>query len=100
MARRPASMHLARRLLLRNRRARSFLWGLFGVHVSPARWRGGGGQVEAVVLQTEDELGAAARERTFDALSEKHVEWTFDVVTGDAAHELLNLAKRRRAALI
>jgi len=58
------------------------------------------GQGEAVVLQTEDELGAAARERTFDALSEKRVGWTFDVVTGDAAHELLNLAKRRRAALI
>src|SRR5437899_11014476 len=58
------------------------------------------GQGEAVVLQTEDELGAAARERTFDALSEKHVEWTFDVATGDAAHELLSLAKRRHAALI
>jgi nucleotide-binding universal stress UspA family protein len=58
------------------------------------------GQGEAVVLQTEDELAAAARERTFDALSEKHVEWTFDVATGDAAHELLSLAKRRHAALI
>jgi nucleotide-binding universal stress UspA family protein len=55
---------------------------------------------EAVILQTEDELGAAARQRTIDTLSDKHIKWSFDVATGDAAHELLNLAKRRHAALI
>jgi nucleotide-binding universal stress UspA family protein len=58
------------------------------------------GRGEAVILQTEGELEAAARERSFDVLSDRHVDWTFDVASGDAAHELVNVAQRRRAALI
>jgi nucleotide-binding universal stress UspA family protein len=58
------------------------------------------GRGEAVIFQTEHELEAAARERTFDVLSDKHVDWTFDVASGEAAHELVNIAERRHAALI
>jgi nucleotide-binding universal stress UspA family protein len=58
------------------------------------------GRGEAAILQTEAELEATARERTFDALSDKHIDWTFDVASGEAAHELVNVAERRHAALI
>jgi nucleotide-binding universal stress UspA family protein len=58
------------------------------------------GRAEAVILQTEGELEAVARERTSDALRDTRAEWTFDVATGDAAHELLNVARQRQAALI
>jgi nucleotide-binding universal stress UspA family protein len=58
------------------------------------------GAAEAVIMQTETELEATARARTVDALRDRRVEWTFDSATGDAAHELLNVALRRRASLI
>jgi nucleotide-binding universal stress UspA family protein len=58
------------------------------------------GRAEAAILQTERELEAAARDRTSAALSDTRVEWTFDVAAGDAAHELLNVATQRHAALI
>src|ERR1700730_13857475 len=38
-----------------------------------------------------------ARQRTSDALHDRHVEWTFDTASGDVTHELENVAQRRHA---
>ena len=58
------------------------------------------GEALAAIQQMEAELEATARERTFDALRDKAVAWTFDFATGDVAHELVNAAQRRNATLI
>jgi nucleotide-binding universal stress UspA family protein len=58
------------------------------------------GEAEAVILQTEAEIEATARERTFDVLRDRPVAWTFDAAAGDAAYELVNVAQRRHASLI
>src|ERR1700686_4310413 len=50
---------------------------------------------ESAIEQSVAELEATARERTFDALRDKHVAWTFDAATGDVVHELVNVAQRR-----
>jgi nucleotide-binding universal stress UspA family protein len=55
---------------------------------------------ESAVEQTVAELEGTARGRTFDVLRDRHVAWTFDVATGDVAHELMNVAQRRHAPLI
>ena len=41
-----------------------------------------------------------ARERTSDALRDRHVAWTFDAAAGDVTHELENVAQSRHAPLI
>ena len=46
------------------------------------------------------DLEATSRERAFDLLSDRHVEWTFDVIPGDAGHELIETAKTHAASLI
>jgi nucleotide-binding universal stress UspA family protein len=42
----------------------------------------------------------SARERSSDALRDRHVGWTFDTAAGDVTHELENVAQRRHAPLI
>ena len=54
----------------------------------------------SAIEQTEAECESIAREETFEALCRRRVAWTFDVATGDVAHELVNVAQRRRASLI
>jgi nucleotide-binding universal stress UspA family protein len=58
------------------------------------------GGVELYVEQTEAELEATSRERAFHLLANRPVEWTFDVVVGEAVHELVHVAKARSAWLI
>jgi nucleotide-binding universal stress UspA family protein len=47
-----------------------------------------------------DELEVIGRERTFDLLAHRRLEWTFDVAIGEAAHELIDVATTRAASLI
>lgn len=58
------------------------------------------GEAEAAILQAEAELEASVRERAFDVLSPRTVQWTFETASGDAAHELVDIAQRRHARLI
>jgi nucleotide-binding universal stress UspA family protein len=58
------------------------------------------GGAEIYIEQSIAELEATTRERTFDLLADRPLEWTFDVVAGEAVHELLDFAARRDAALI
>ena len=58
------------------------------------------GTAERFIQQTVEELEAESRERAFDLLADRAVKWTFDIVTGEAAHELCVAAKQRGAALI
>jgi nucleotide-binding universal stress UspA family protein len=58
------------------------------------------GAAELVLEQSGAELAVTTRERTFDLLADRPIEWTFDVVTGDAANELINVATTRAASLI
>jgi nucleotide-binding universal stress UspA family protein len=59
------------------------------------------GGAEVYVEQSIEDLESTSRERTFDLLADRSLEWTFDVVRGgDAVHMLLDVAKRRAASLI
>jgi nucleotide-binding universal stress UspA family protein len=58
------------------------------------------GEAEAAILQSEAELEASTREQTFDVLARRPVQWMFVTASGDAAHELVNIAQRRHAQLI
>src|SRR3954466_2614436 len=58
------------------------------------------GAATPVLEQSLTALEAASRERTFDLLSERHLGWTFDVIPGDAVHELIDKAKTNAASLI
>jgi nucleotide-binding universal stress UspA family protein len=58
------------------------------------------GGVELYVEQAAAELEATSRERAFHLLANRPVEWTFDVVGGEAVHELVHFAEARSAWLI
>ena len=58
------------------------------------------GGAELYVEQTAAELEATSRERAFHLLANRPVEWTFDVVGGEAAHTLVVAAQARAAWLI
>jgi nucleotide-binding universal stress UspA family protein len=58
------------------------------------------GGAEIYIDQSIAELETTSRERTFDLLANRPLEWTFDVVAGEAVHELLDVATKRAAALI
>jgi nucleotide-binding universal stress UspA family protein len=58
------------------------------------------GGAEIYIDQSIAELETTSRERTFDLLANRPLEWTFDVVAGEAVHELLAVAAKRAAALI
>jgi nucleotide-binding universal stress UspA family protein len=58
------------------------------------------GSAELYIEQGIEELEATSRERTFDLLADRPLEWTFDVVAGEAVHELIEIAKTRTASLI
>jgi nucleotide-binding universal stress UspA family protein len=51
------------------------------------------GTAEPIIQQTVAELEATSREHTFDLLADRALEWTFDVVAGEAAHELIAAAE-------
>jgi nucleotide-binding universal stress UspA family protein len=58
------------------------------------------GTAEPIIQQTVAELEATSREHTFDLLADRALEWTFDVVAGEAAHELIATAAAEGASLI
>jgi nucleotide-binding universal stress UspA family protein len=58
------------------------------------------GGAEIYIEQSIAELEATTRERAFDLLANRPLKWTFDVVAGEAVHELLDVATKRDAALI
>jgi nucleotide-binding universal stress UspA family protein len=58
------------------------------------------GSAEVYIEQSIEELGTTSRERTFDFLAGRTLEWTFDVVPGEAARELVDVAKKRCASMI
>ena len=58
------------------------------------------GGAELYIEQSIEELETTCRERTFDLLADQSLEWTFDVVDGEAVHVLIGVAKRRSASLI
>jgi nucleotide-binding universal stress UspA family protein len=58
------------------------------------------GAAEVYIEQSVEELETTSRERTFDLLSDRPLDWTFDVVGGEAAHALLDVAKERSASMI
>jgi nucleotide-binding universal stress UspA family protein len=68
------------------------------VFVRDPRLAGSGGA--STSGQTAPELDVVVRERTREALRDEPIHWTFDTATGDVAHELENVARRRDAALI
>jgi nucleotide-binding universal stress UspA family protein len=58
------------------------------------------GAAEVYIEQSVEELETTSRERTFDLLSDRPLDWTFDVVGGEAAHALVDVAKERSASMI
>ena len=58
------------------------------------------GSAELYIEQTVAALEATSRERAFDVLSDRRLEWTFDVAFGEPAHELINVATQRDAVMI
>ena len=58
------------------------------------------GGAEIYIERSIAELEATSRERTFDLLANRPLKWTFDVVAGEAVHELLDVATTRAAELI
>ncbi|HEY3671052.1 MAG TPA: universal stress protein [Acidimicrobiia bacterium] len=58
------------------------------------------GTAEPIIERTLAELEAASRERAFDLLADRVLEWTFDVIAGQAAHGLIDAATREDASLI
>jgi len=58
------------------------------------------GAAELYIEQSIEELEATSRERTFDLLADRPLEWTFDVVAGEAVSKLIEAAATRDASLI
>ena len=58
------------------------------------------GGAEIYIERSIAELEVTSRERTFDLLANRPLEWTFEVVAGEAVHELIDVATRSAAALI
>ena len=58
------------------------------------------GSAEVYIEQTVEDLEAASRDRAFDLLADRNIEWTFDVAYGEPAHELVNVAVKRKATMI
>jgi nucleotide-binding universal stress UspA family protein len=58
------------------------------------------GSAEVYIEQSIEELGKVSRERTFDLLADRPLEWAFDEVAGEAVHELIDVAKERSASMI
>ena len=58
------------------------------------------GGAEIYIEECIEQLESSSRERTFDLLANRPLEWTFDVVAGEAVHELMRFAKSRAASLI
>ena len=58
------------------------------------------GGAERYIEQSIAELETTSRERTFDLLADRSLEWTFDVVGGEAVHALIDVARKRGASLI
>jgi nucleotide-binding universal stress UspA family protein len=58
------------------------------------------GGAEIYIEQTIAELEVTSRERTYDLLANRPLEWTFDVVPGEAAHKLIDVATTHAASLI
>jgi nucleotide-binding universal stress UspA family protein len=58
------------------------------------------GSAEPIIEQTVAELEATSRERAFDLLADRQVDWTFDVIAGDAAHALIDAAATCSASVI
>ena len=58
------------------------------------------GSAECAIERTGDELESILRARAFDVLADRQVAWTFDAVSGDAAHELVRHAIERYARQI
>jgi nucleotide-binding universal stress UspA family protein len=55
---------------------------------------------ERLIEETVSALEVTSRERTFDVLADRPVDWIFDIAVGDPAHELIKLAKERTASVI
>jgi nucleotide-binding universal stress UspA family protein len=60
----------------------------------------GAGEPAGASVSGEAAAERGARERTFDALRDRHLAWSFDTAAGDVTHELENVAQRRHAPLI
>lgn len=58
------------------------------------------GTAERLIEESVSKLEATIRERTFDLLAERPVDWIFDSAFGDPAHELIKLATTRGASVI
>ncbi|MGO9876585.1 MAG: universal stress protein [Acidimicrobiia bacterium] len=58
------------------------------------------GSAEVYIERSVEELEAMSRRRAFDVLAKRAVKWTFDVAVGEAAHELIEYAVKRDAAVI
>jgi nucleotide-binding universal stress UspA family protein len=58
------------------------------------------GSAELYIERSVDELEAMSRERAFDLLANRALKWTFDAAVGEAAHELIEFAVKRDAAVI
>lgn len=58
------------------------------------------GAAELYIEQSIEELETTSRERTFDLLADRPLEWTFDVVAGEAVHTLIEVAATGDASLI
>ena len=58
-------------------------------HVLAATYEG---TAAPIIEWSLTELEAVSRERTFDLLANRPIEWTFDVTAGEAVHELIGAA--------
>jgi len=58
------------------------------------------GTAASFIEKSIDDLEVKSRERTFDLLANRPLEWTFDIAIGDAAHELIKVATVGAASLI
>ena len=58
------------------------------------------GTAEPLIERTLTELEAASREHTFDLLAHRALEWTFEIIRGQAAHGLIDAATIEGASLI
>ena len=58
------------------------------------------GTVEPILERTLTELEATSREHAFDLLADRALEWTFDVIAGQAAHGLIDAATTEDASLM
>jgi len=71
-------------------------------HLSGVASAVGGVEAEAEVAMTEalDEVEQTSRQRVADVLAGRKVQWSFDVVLGDPATELVSVARQHQAATV